>query len=127
MSASDRLTRLTHMIPVTIANGASVSGAFYMGDFAGGIIIFPAAWTAANLAFQVSATETGTYAALHDDDTDQLVQVQNVATGAVSAYAIPAELFGATWVKLLSKSATAGTDTAVNQAADRVITVILKS
>jgi hypothetical protein len=103
------------VLTVTIADNAAISGAFQLTPFFGGIVIAPAAWIAANMGFQVCDTETGTYVVLRDDALNQPVQIENISTSAARAYKIPNAIFPAQWVKLWSKSATAGTETDVNQ------------
>lgn len=103
---------------LTIASSAALSTAFH---FAGGLglVLMPAAWTAANIGFKVCDTEGGTYLPLYQDDGSTLVEIASPA--ADTAYTLPAELAGATWVKLWSQDG-AGSDT--NQAAERSLTVV---
>jgi hypothetical protein len=115
-----KLQRKSGRVMVTIANGESDSSEFDMSEFAGGIIIIPAEWTAAGLSFLVSDRSGGTFVPLIDSDGTTLVEVPSVS--ATGAYTIPAEVFGADSIKL--RSQTGGTP--VNQGADRVITLILK-
>jgi hypothetical protein len=115
------------VLTVTIADDAAISGAFYVAPFIGGIVTIPAAWVAANMGFKVSDREDGTYTILREDDTDQPVQIQYVSTSTAKSYKIPNEIFPALWVKLWSKSATAATETDVNQSGGPLsITVMLK-
>src|SRR3990167_4981683 len=100
---------------VTIADNAAISGAFRMHEYAGGIVTVPTGWVAANIGFRVCDTETGTYTILREDDADQPVQIVSVSTSASRSYKIPNDVFPAHWVKLWSKSATAATETDVNQ------------
>jgi hypothetical protein len=106
---------------LTIASGAAVTEAFDMSTHAGGIVFMPAAWTAANIGFQVSDTETGTFYPLYDD-AGAIVEIGSPAVD--NGYSIPAEVFGAAWVKLWSQDGSAN-DT--NQAAARTVKVVLKS
>lgn len=103
------------VLTVTIADNAAVSGAFQITPFIGGIVTVPTGWVAANIGFQVSTEEAGTYTILREDDTDQPVQIISVSTSASRSYKIPNDIFPAQWVKLWSKSATAATETDVNQ------------
>jgi hypothetical protein len=115
------MNRGTTSKSLTIASGAAVTEAFDMSNHAGGIVMMPAAWTAANIGFQVAETEGATYYPLYDDAGD----IVEIASPAVdNAYSIPAEVFGAAWVKLWSQDGAAS-DT--NQAAARTIGLILKS
>lgn len=115
------LQRGTTSKSLTIASGAAVTEAFEMANHAGGVVLLPAAWTAASIGFLVSATETGAFYPLYDDD-GTLVQITSPAVD--NAYSIPAEAFGAAWIKLWSQDGSAG-DT--NQDAARTLGVILKS
>lgn len=110
--------RISQVLTLTIANGAAVSNAINFTDFTRMIVIMPAAWTAANVGFQVSTTEGGTYTGLYSIDGS----VAEIASPAVNlAYASPPEVNGATWLKLWSQN---GSGVGVNQAAERTITVI---
>jgi len=115
------LQRGTTSLEVTIANGTAVSGAFEMSNHAGGLVLMPGAWTAASIGFQVSDSPGGTFYPLYDSG-GSLVQIEGPAVD--SAYAIPAEVFGAAWVKLWSQDGSAGEE---NQTADRSVGVVLKS
>lgn len=48
-----------HLIPVTIANGAALSGDENLGPHALVGVIMPAAWTAADITIQALALEAG--------------------------------------------------------------------
>ncbi len=115
------------VIPVVIADNAYLSNAFSMIDWGVGILTVPTGWVAANIGFQVCHTEGGTYTILREEDTDQPVQIQYVSTSAARSYRVPVELFAAQWVKLWSKSATAATETDVNQTGGPLeLTLMLK-
>ena len=114
-------------LTATIADGAAISGAFRLHEYYGGIVTVPAAWVAANMGFQVCDTEDGTYSILREPGTNQPVQIENMSTSAIRSYKIPNDIFPALWVKLWSKSATAATETDVNQTGGPLsITVMLK-
>ena len=114
--------RRTTTATLTIANGAAVSNALDLGEFAGALVRINAAWTTANLGIDVSESLDGTYTALQYGGTSH-VQVDTPAAGVW--YALPAEeVFAARFIKLRSQDA-AGAD--VNQGAARTITVLLKS
>jgi len=115
------MNRGTTSKSLTIANGEAVTEAFEMANHAGGIVLMPAAWTAASIGFQISTTAGGTFYPLYDSD-GSLVEISSPAVD--NAYSIPAEVFGAAWVKLWSQDGAAS-DT--NQGAERTIGVILKS
>ena len=115
------INRTTKVQSMTIANGAALSDAFDMTDYAGGQVLMPAAWTAASIGFQVASSSGGTYYPLHDDD-GTLVQIDSPAVD--KAYQLPIELFGCFWVKLWSQD---GAASGTNQAAARTVIVQLKS
>jgi len=103
---------------VVIANGAALSSSIDMSGSSGLGIFMPAAWTAAEIAFQVSHDGT-TYYPLHDSDdalVEETVTVDN-------AYSCSVDLFPFRYVKLWSESA--GSDE--NQGAARTIIVVVKS
>lgn len=102
-----------------IANGASLSGAVVLppAEYLAGIVM-PAAWTAANLTFQVS--EDGvTYNDLYDQDGTEI----NV-TAAASRHIIlnPETFWGIHYLKV--RSGTTGT--AVNQGAARTVVLVTR-
>jgi hypothetical protein len=102
---------------VTIANGASLSGAVDLGGRKLVAIIMPDAWTAASLTFQGSVDGTNFFN-VYDGATERTLAV---AANYYSALNI-ADWVGFRWVKI--RSGTAGT--AVNQAAERVLTLVVQ-
>lgn len=120
-----RIARHSAQLTVTIANGAALSEAFDFSEFSGGHVITPDVWTAANIGFQVSATQSGTYTILRDK-AGAPVQVSTVKTDGGRAYSMPDEVFGALWVKLWSKNTTAATETDTNQGGARTLGLTLK-
>ena len=123
---SKNMTREDAMLLAVIDNSAAVSGVLDVGDWSGGIVITPAAWTAANIGIKVSQASDGTFVTLRDIIAAP-VQISGIATSASNAYVLPDEIFAAGYIKLWSKHATAATETGVNQGADRSIWVLLKS
>jgi hypothetical protein len=110
---------------VTIADSAALSGAIYIGDHIGMIVTTDASWTDANMGFQVSTSETGTYTILRDD-TGVPVQISGVVTDTATSYKVPDKIFPGLWVKVWSKHKTAGTVTDVNQSGAETLTITLK-
>lgn len=107
-----------------IANGASLSGAIDLGQFNLGLggqrlarIVMPAAWTAANLSFQVSADGV-TY--------NELMQPNGAAALVVTAAAsvdVPVNRVDWSSIRYLKvRSGTSGTP--VNQGAQRTINLV---
>lgn len=106
---------------VTIANGASQSGVIDLRYYTMMIIHMPAAWTAADIGFQVSTAEGGTYLPLYDD-LGNIVMVDGPAVSR--CYQAPPEIAGCAYVRLWSQN---GAGVSVNQGAQRSITVFLKA
>jgi len=106
---------------LTIASSGNLSDALAFQGNAGGIVLMPAAWTAASIGFKICDTIDGTYLPLYDDE-GTLVQIASPAVDC--AYSIPPELFGAAYVKLWSQD---GSASSTNQAAERSLIVLLKS
>ena len=105
----------------TIANGAAVSDVINTTGFTYMVVITPAVWTDANIGFKVSA-DNSTFVTLYDEDGAP-VQIGGIATAAAGAYTAPAEVAGARFVKLWSKSTTDATETDTNQGAARTLVV----
>ncbi len=109
---------------LTIAANAATSGSFQFEQYAGGMVIVPSAWTAANIGFQVSE-DNSTFVILRDY-TGVPVQISGIKTDGGRAYAMPAEMFSARFCKLWSKSTTTSTETDTNQASARSLIILLK-
>lgn len=103
----------------TIANAAFLSGAVDLDDKTLVGIVMPAAWTAANLTFQVSSDGV-TYNDLYDN-----VGIEKNIIAAASRFiiAVPADWVGVRYVKVRSGTAAA----TVAQAAQRDIKLITKA
>ena len=117
-----KIFRENQVEDVVIANGAAVSGVLRFVNFAGGMVIMPAAWTSASLGFKVCDTEDGTFAIAMDEDGATYLEIASPAVD--TAYNIPAKMFGAHYVQLWSSDG-AGADE--NQGAERTITVMMKT
>lgn len=103
---------------VTIANGASLSGAVDLGSASLVGIVMPAAWTAADLSFQVSADGV-TYGNLFDTiGAEYLIPSASAVAGQTISIPI-ADLLGWRYLKVRSGPAAA----AVAQGAARVLTL----
>lgn len=103
------------VMPVTIANGASLSGVVGLIDYNLTLvgIQMPAAWTAAALTFQVSVDGGSTWQNLYDGSSERSEAVDAARYQRIdyTKYA------GFTWLKV--RSGTAGTP--VNQGAARIL------
>jgi hypothetical protein len=115
-----RIVRAISSSVLSIAKDAALSGVLDMRNYAGGVIIMPSAWTSASIGFYVCDTSDGTFVPLYDED-GSLVQISSPA--ASKAYSIPAEVYGAHYVKLWSQD---GSGSNTTQAAARSLTVMLK-
>jgi hypothetical protein len=115
------ISRQAGRIPVTIANGAALSGPL---DLAGHVLIaiaMPAAWTAAVLTFQ-SSIDGGTTWSDVVDDTGTEVSVAAAASRTIVNGGQLEKL--APLGRIRIRSGTTGVP--VNQAADRSLAVITK-
>lgn len=108
---------------VTIASGAAASSVFELGDYRIAAVIGPAAWTAADISFEVDGGN-GAYAKAVDS-AGALIKITGVAT-AVSEYMTPPEIAdricGKT-AKIVSTNTASEAD--VNQGAARTLVVVL--
>lgn len=111
----DRLEELT----VTIANGASLSGAVSLAGLLLVGIVMPASWTAADLTFQASR-DGSTYNNVYDEGG-----LEVTVDAAVSRHIVidPARFAGCEYLKV--RSGTSGV--AVNQAAARSLVLIVRT
>lgn len=110
----------TSLASVTIAAGASLSGAIDLATMRLSGIVVPAAWTTANLTFQASAD-----GATFNDLYDALGGEYTVQVGGPARHLqLPlADFLGLRWLKLRSGTAAA----AVNQAGGRTLGLVLIS
>lgn len=113
--------RKSRTASIVITSGTAISERFDLRDVAGIIIHMPDAWTAASIGFQVCEDETGLYLPLYDD-SDLIVEI--TSADANKAYAAPADIFAARYVRLWSQDG-AGADT--NQVASRTFNISLKA
>ena len=111
--------RSSSVVTVTILNGAALSQAISMADYALGSIILPAAWTAASISFKVCDSNGGTFVPLKV----AAGTICEITVAASGAYPLPAELLSCAYFKVWSE--TSGSD--VTQGADRILTLMLKS
>jgi hypothetical protein len=102
---------------VTIASGNSLSGAVPIGDHVPVGIAMPASWDAAGLTFQVSCDGGTTWNELYDS-----TGVETTFTVSTSRYIPldPTVWIGINHIKIRSGTAAV----AVNQTADRVLTLV---
>lgn len=119
-------------ISVTIANGASISGAANVVNTSVVALVTPAAWTAAGIGFHASYDNGTTYVQVAIPDytasppfglDEYEILAADVPTAEAYYIAIPPELLlGASHVKV--RSQTAGTP--VNQNAERTVRLVVR-
>ena len=106
---------------VTIANGASVSGAVDIRETALLGFFAPAAWTAAALQVEASADGSTNWVPITDSSGSVTGSLASIT--ALYAYALdPVAMLPWRYIRILSGTVA----TPVNQAADRVFTVITR-
>ena len=108
-------------LPVTIANGASLSNGALLGDHVLVGIQMSAAWTAASLTFQISYDDGATWHNLYDDSGTE-VTLSPVSPAGLYLALSPDPFGGIVLIKV--RSGTSGTP--VNQAAARSLILITR-
>lgn len=105
---------------VTIASGASLSGAATVNNAHLVGIVMPAAWTAATLTFQVSRDGT-TFTDFYRDGAEY-TRTEPTTAASRDIGISPGDFAGVAALKVRSGTGAA----AVNQGADRVITLVFR-
>ena len=105
-------------IPVTVANGTSLSASVDLRFAAVAGIYMSAAWTSAFLTFQASSDGLTFSDIFNNDGTEYKL---TVAAGQFVPF-VPLELPGVRFLKIRSGV----TGTAVNQGADRLLTLVTR-
>lgn len=103
--------------PITITSGTSLSAAIPLGDHVLIGIAMPAGWDAAAMTFQVSADGGATWNEMYDSSGNNTSYT--VAAGHY-IYFDPNTWIGINHIKI--RSGTSGS--AVNQTADRILTLV---
>jgi hypothetical protein len=120
MSLKDTCVSAWDAVPVTIANGASLSAAIDLGGLRLFGVAIPPAWTAASLSFQMSPDGGATWYELLD-------QAGNAITAAATASSCmtldPKPFAPLQLIKIRSGLSSAP----VTQTADRALKLILRS
>ena len=104
-----------------IANGAALSAPVCLGGKVLCAIRMPAAWTAADITFQVSYDNGTTWADLHDDGG---TEVKIPTPGAGEVRALDPSIFTSCMFLKVRSGVSA---TPVNQAAARTITLVARN
>lgn len=113
-------TIVDNSVTAAIGNGASLSAAAATGGAALVGILFPAAWTAAAVSFQVSFDGT-TFYDLFNQTGEVAIPAAQVAVSRV-VMVNPLDFLGAPYLKLRSGLTAA----AVNQGAARTLTLVTR-
>ncbi len=103
---------------VTIASGASLSGAVQLGDGVLAGILMPAAWTAAALTFEGSM-DGSTFKPIYDDVG---VEIQFTVDADRVVIVAPYDFSALKFMKVRSGTLAAG----VNQAAERILQLLMR-
>jgi len=114
------MARNKSVASITIASGASLSGAIALGDKVLCAILMPAAWTAAALSFQASDDNGTTWKDMFDDG-GQEINIPTVGAVAGQRISIDPSMFGGVDMIKVRSGLTAA---AVNQSADRILTLV---
>ncbi len=101
---------------VTIPLGASITPEIDMGGKRLARIAMPAAWTTANLTFQVSPISGGSFTDLYDSTGTEYTVTASTSRTIIIPFA---DFIGLKFIKI--RSGTTGTP--VVQAADRILTI----
>lgn len=105
---------------VTIASGASLSGKIHLGDKVLTAIIISADWTAAALSFQASDDNGTTWYDMYDDGGNEITIVSAAVVASRRISIDPSAFAGVDAIKVRSGLTAA----AVNQGADRTLTLV---
>ncbi len=111
--------RESYTFPVTIPNGTALSNTVDYRDFAFALLHMPAAWTAADIGFQVSSDPNGTFLPLYDALG---VLVEIISPAANQAHAIPVDVLASRFFKLWSQNVAVD----ANQGAERSLIIDMK-
>lgn len=111
---------VTDILPVTIANGQSLSGGVSLGGLRLFGVVMPSGWTAANLTFQASVDGGASWVNLYDANGSEVT----VTAGTSRFIALEPALF-ASLTHLQLRSGTSATPVA--QGADRSLSLVLRS
>ena len=111
------MSSMSREYSVTIPSGTALSPEINLSGYIPVALVFPSAWTTANITFQVR-TDSGDWVNAYTAAGSEVV-----ASAAADRYVSldPVQMFGATHLRL--RSGTSGTP--VNQAADRAVIVML--
>jgi hypothetical protein len=107
-------------VPAAIAAGANLTPALKLEGFGVVRIALPASWDTANLTFQVSDEENGTFTDLYDSDGNEVVVIASANRNIV----LPARIFGTGFFFIKVRSGTSAT--AVNQSVARTLKMIVR-
>lgn len=101
-------TNYSASFSVSLNTAIGTTAEFSYGDFRDGFVIVPTGSSVTSLTYWVSGSSGGTYIAAHDASGTAITQT----VAGAKAYALPAALAGARWVKIVSNAAGTVTITA---------------
>lgn len=104
-------------VDATIASGGSLSSEINLSGSRVFAIQMPASWTAASLTFQGSDKAGGTYNNIYDEEGSEVTVTTDASRFVILE---PAKFLGLRNLKIRSGTSSS----AVNQGADRVITLV---
>lgn len=104
-----KLNRANNTATVTIASGATESGALTLDGYAMGMVFLPSTFDGTSVTFICCATKGGTYVPLEDASSNAVT----ITTAASQCFALPDALFGAPYCKLVAGSTQTTTDTMI--------------
>jgi hypothetical protein len=112
----------TAQFDVTILNGEAVGlPPLDLRNYQKGSIRFPSAWTAADLGFKIIGNDASEI--LLEDSSANVIKMTSIPTAAASWRAIPADVFSARVMKLVSINTATEADE--NQGAERALEIYL--
>lgn len=120
MSLRETYISACEILPVAIANGASLTDAVNLGGLRLFGVVMPAEWTTANLTFQMSPDDGATWVSLKDQNGNEVAAAASVSTFVVLN---PSQFTAVQYLRV--RSGTAGTPVA--QGAARSLQLVLRS
>ena len=106
MGNATRIRRMDACQTVTIATSEGSAEVINFKEFAGGILHVPSgAQASATLTFYTAPTESGTYTQLYDSSG-----AIELGVSAGTSVALPSELFGSLWFKIVASAVNATVD-----------------
>ena len=121
MSLKDTYTSAWDVVPVDIAAGSSLTDAINLGGLRLFGIVMPAAWTTANLTFQMSPDAGTTWVNILDQNGNEVLSSGDVSTYV--AMNTPSNFAPVQYLRVRSGSSSVS----VAQAAKRTLNLMVRS